>query len=105
MTKTKCQPFCRANIFNLGYFDGTRVFLRSVTDWNNALFLYSIHFCLICKSEKVGFNQAIKELKDDFKKVDNYTTEENVNSHFQYEFIKKNSVTSEKIYCIRFWNT
>ena len=53
------------------------------------MFLHSNHFCLIWKSGGVSFNQAIKELKDNFKIVDNYITEENVNSHFKYEFIPK----------------
>ena len=44
MTKARLQPFCRANNINLGYFDGTRVFPRSVADRNNALFLHSNHF-------------------------------------------------------------
>ena len=47
MTKAKIQPFCRANNINLGYYDGERVFPRSVTDKNNALYLYNNHFCLI----------------------------------------------------------
>ena len=33
------------------------------------------------------FNQAITELKANFKKVANYIRQENVNSHFKYEFI------------------
>ena len=37
----------------------------------------------------VSFNQAIKELKDNFKIVDNYITQENVDSHFKYEPIPK----------------
>ena len=41
------------------------------------------------KSEGVSFKQAIKELKDNFKIVDNYITEENVTSHFKYEFTPK----------------
>ena len=44
MSKARIQPFCRANKFNLGYFDGTNAFPRSVTVKNNALFLYNIHF-------------------------------------------------------------
>ena len=56
----------------------------------NALFLQNNHSFLIWKSEKVSFNQAIKELKDNFKIVDNFITEENVSSHFKYEFIPKN---------------
>ena len=85
----RIQPFCRANNINLGYWDGTRVFPRSVTDRNNALFLYNNHFCLIWKSENVRFNLAMRELKDNFKIVDNFITEENVNSHFKYELIPK----------------
>ena len=47
MTKARNQPFCRANNFNLGYFDGIGISPRSVTDRDNALFLYNNHFCLI----------------------------------------------------------
>ena len=85
MAKARIQPFRSANNINLGYFDGMKVFPRSVTDRDNTLFLYNNHFCLIWKSENVNFNQAFKEMKDNFKKVDNFVTEENVNSHFKYE--------------------
>ena len=89
MTKARIQPFCRANNINLGYWDGQRVFPRSVTNRDSALFLFNNHFCLLWKSEGVSFKQAIKELDDNFKMVDNYITEENVTSHFKYEFIPK----------------
>ena len=45
--------------------------------------LYNNHFCLLWKSEGVSFNQAIKELKGNFKTVVNHITKENVNSHFE----------------------
>ena len=32
------QPFCRAINIGLAYSDGTTVFPRSVTDWNNVFF-------------------------------------------------------------------
>ena len=89
MTEAKIQPFCIANGIKLGYFDGTRVFPRSVKDRKIALFLYINHFCLIWKSENVSFDQTIKELKDKFKNVDNFITEENNNSHYKYDFIPK----------------
>ena len=89
MTKARIQPFCRANNINLGCFDGERVFPRSVTKRNDALFLFNNNFCLIWKSEGVSFNEAIKEIKDNFKIVDNLITEENVHSHFKYEFRPK----------------
>ena len=53
------------------------------------MFLHDSHFCLIWKSEGVSFKQAIKKLKHNFKIVDNYITEENVNFHLKYEFILK----------------
>ena len=84
MTKARIQPFCKASNINLGYYDSERVFPRSVTDTKNALLLYKKHFCLIWKSEGVSFNQTVRDLKDNFKIVDNYITEENLNSHFKY---------------------
>ena len=74
---------------NLGYWEGINVFPRSVTDRDNALFLYNNHFCLIWKSDGVSFNQAIKELKDNFKIIDIFITEENVKSHFEYIYTPK----------------
>ena len=49
MTKARVQPFCLANNINKGNFDGMRVFPSSVTDINNASFLYNNHICLILK--------------------------------------------------------
>ena len=89
MTKAKVQPFCRNNNINLGYYDGTRVFPSSVTNRHSAVFFYNNHFCLIWKSEVVTFNQAIKELKDNFKIIDNYITEENVKPLFEYMYKPK----------------
>ena len=89
MTKARIQPFCRANNNNLGFYDGDGVFPRSVTNRVGALFLYNNHFCLLWKSEVVSFSQAIKELKDNFKKVDTYINEENVKSHFEYIYKPK----------------
>ena len=65
------------------------MFPRTVTNRDSALYLYNNLFCLIWKSQGVSSHQAIQELKNNFKMVDNYITEENVNSHFKYEFIPK----------------
>ena len=89
MTNARIQPFCRANKFNLGYYDGDGVFPRSITNRDSALYLYNNRFCLIWKNQGVSFNQAIQKLKDNFKIVDIYIIEENVKSHFKYEFIPK----------------
>ena len=89
MTKARIQPFCKANNNNLGYFDGIRVFPRTVTERNIALYLRNNPFCLFWKSEGVSFNQTVKELKDNFEIGDIYKIEENVNSLFIYEFMSK----------------
>ena len=89
MTTPRMQPFCRANNINLGHYNNDRVFPRTVTNRDTALYLYKKHYCLIWKSQNVSFNQTIQELKNSFKIVDNSMTEENVNSHFKYEFIPK----------------
>ena len=63
VTMARIQPFCRANNINLGYYNNDRVFPRSVTNRDSALFLFNNHFCVIWKSENVSFKQAIRELK------------------------------------------
>ena len=62
---------------------------RSVTNRNSALFIYNNNFCLIWKSENVSFKQAIQKLKNILKTVDNFITEENVKSHFEYLYKPK----------------
>ena len=90
MTMARIHPFCKANNIDLGYYNNNnRVYPSSVTNRSSALYLYNNHFCLIWKSQGVSFNQAIQELKNNFKIVDNYITKENVNSHFKYEYTPK----------------
>ena len=108
MTKASIQPFCRANNINLGYYNDDRVFPRSVTNRDSALYLYNNHFCLIWKSENVSFNQAIIELKQNFELVDNYITEEIVNCYFKYEHIPKkieSHLSNFLVYDLETYNT
>ena len=46
MTKARIQPFCNKNNINLGYYNDDRVFPRSVSNRDSALYLYNNHFCL-----------------------------------------------------------
>ena len=86
MTEARIQTFCTANNIYLRYYNDERVFPRSVTERNIALFLYNNHFCLIWKSEDVTFTQALKELKNNFRRFYNYITDENVKSFFEYKY-------------------
>ena len=85
----RIHPCLRKLGIDLGYYNGETVFSRTITNRDSDLYLYKNHFCLIWKSQGVSFNQAVQELKDNFKMVDNFITEENENSHFKYEFIPK----------------
>ena len=89
MTMARIQPCLKKLGIDLGYYNGERVFPKTVTNRDSALFLYNNHFCITWKSQGVSFNQAIQELKNNFKIVDNHITDEKVNSHFIYEFIPK----------------
>ena len=82
--QARIQPCFRKLGINLGYYDGKEIWPRNITERNIALKLHNNHFCLICKPEGVSFNQAVKELKDNFKMVDNYITNDNVKFHFGY---------------------
>ena len=46
MTKARIQPFCRANIINLGYYGAENAFPRPATEKNIALYLFNNHFHL-----------------------------------------------------------
>ena len=72
MTMARIQCCLRKLSVNLGYYNGKELWPRNKTEKNRALKLHNNHFCLIWKSERVSFNQANKELKENFKMVDNY---------------------------------
>ena len=71
MTSARIQHFCKKYNSNIGCFDGTRINPRHLTQRDVALKIHENHFCLIWKSEGISFDKAIKELKDNFKVVDN----------------------------------
>ena len=74
MTMVRIQPCLRKLGVNLGYYNGKEIWPRNITETNIASKLYGNHFCLIWKYQGVSFNQSIKELKDNFKVVDNSIT-------------------------------
>ena len=61
MTTARIQPCFRKLSIDLGFFNGERVFPRTLTNRDSALYLYNNHFCLKWKSEGISFNRAIIE--------------------------------------------
>ena len=74
-------------------FDGTRINPRNITQRNTALFIYNNHFCLIRKSNSISFSQAIEELKNDFKVVDNVISDKHGKSFIKYEYNPKKVIS------------
>ena len=89
MTSARIQPFCRKYNVNIICFDGTRINPRYLTQRNASLFIYNNHFCLIWKSNGISFDKAIKELKDNFKVVDNVISDKHVKGFIKYEYNPK----------------
>ena len=83
MTSARIQPFCRKHNINIGCYVGFRVCPRKITQRNIALKIHNNHFCLIWKSDGVSFDKAIKELKDNFKVVDNVISDKHVKCYIK----------------------
>ena len=108
MTSARIQPFCRKHNINIGYYDGFRVYPRIITDRNIALKTHNNHFCLIWKSNGFSFSQAIKELKDNFKVIDNNISDKHVKSFIKYEYKHKrvqSQITNMIVYVLETYNT
>ena len=89
MTSARIQPFCRKHNINIGVFDGTILNPRNLTQGNTSLFIYNHLFCLIWKSDGISLDKAVKELKNNFKVVDNIVSDKHVKSFIKYEYNTK----------------
>ena len=108
MTSARVQPFCRKHNINIGCYDGFRVCPRNITQRNTALKIHNNHFCLIWKSDGVSFVEAIKELKENFKVVDNVISDKHVKSYIKYEYKPKkvqSQLTNMIVYDIETFST
>ena len=86
MTSASVQPFHRKYNINIGCFDRTRINPRNITERNTALKIHNNHFCFFWKSGGISFIQAIKELKQNSKVVDNILSDQHVKIHIKYEY-------------------
>ena len=61
MTFARIRQFCRKYNINIGCFDGTRINPRNITERNTTFKIRKNHFCLIWKSNGLGFNEVIEK--------------------------------------------
>ena len=108
MTSARVKPFCRKHNINIGCYDGFRVCPRHITQRNTALKIHNNHFCLIWKSDGVSFDKAKRELKDNFRVVDNVISDKHVKCYIKYEYKPKkvqSQLTNMIVYDIETFNT
>ena len=108
MTSNRVQPFCRKHNINIGCYNGFRVCPRNIKQRNIALDIHKNHFCLIRKPDGVSFDKAIKNLKDNFKLVDNVISDKHIKSYIKYKYKPKkvqSQLTNMIVYDIEAFNT
>ena len=88
MTSAKIQPFCKKHDINLGINDlkQKRILPLSVTERRICLYIQENHFCVIWKTEKTIFINAIKELEDSFEYEPNHITDNILKQVQNYNF-------------------
>ena len=89
MTSARIQSFCRKHNIRIGYYDAYKVYPRSSTEENTVLKIHNNLFCSLSKSNGISFIQAMKNLKDNFKVIDNVISDKHVKSFIKYEYKPK----------------
>ena len=89
MISARIQPTCKKRIIKIGCYDGFRVCPGNITGRNNALKKYKNILCLISKSNGISYNEAIEEIKTNFKVVDNVISDEHAESSIKFEYKPK----------------
>ena len=88
MTSAKIQPFCKKHNINLGVYNPKQqeILPRSVTERRICLFIHENHFCVIWKTVKTNFTDAIKELKKNFEYQTNHIIDNILKQVVEYKF-------------------
>ena len=91
----------------MGCFYRTRINPRNLTQRNTAIKRREIHFCSIWKSDGISFDKAIKELKDNFKVVENVVSDKHVKGYLKYDYNPnkvKSPLTNIMVYYLETFN-
>ena len=102
MTSARIQPFCKIHKINLGNYNINQqeILPRSVTERRLCLYIHENHFCVIWKTNKSTFTDAIKKLKDNFKHETNQISDNILKQVQEYKFPISND--KDCIYCVFF---
>ena len=88
MTSAKIQPFCKKYGINFGVYNINQqeILPRCVTERRLCLIIHENHFCVIWKTKKTSFTDAIKELEDNSKYEANQITDNILKQVQEYKF-------------------
>ena len=88
MTSAKIQPFCKKYGIDLGVYNINQqeILPRCVTERRLCLIIHENHFCVIWKTKKTSFTDAIKELEDNFKYEANQISDNILKQVQEYKF-------------------
>ena len=86
MTSARIQPFFRKQDMNKSYYDGFILRPRNITKINIPLKMNKNNFCLIWISNGISSNEAVEELKLNFKIFDSVISDKFVTSFIKYEY-------------------
>ena len=88
MTSAKIQPLDKRHDINLDIYDLKQktILPLSVTERRICLYIQENHFCVIWKTEKTTFINAIKELEDNFEYEPDHITENILKQVQEYKF-------------------
>ena len=77
MTSAKIQPFCRKHTVNLGVYcpQQKRILPVSIEERRACAYIHKNHFCVIWKTIKTTFTDAIKELENNFEYEPNHISD------------------------------
>ena len=69
MTSAKIQPFCRKYNINLGVYKKKQrsILPKTITERRTCVLIHNNHFCVIWKTIKSSFSDAIKEIENNFR--------------------------------------
>ena len=88
MTSAKIQPFCKKHNINLGVYDlkQKRILPLSIKERRICIFIHQNHFCVIWKTVKTNFTDAIEELEKNFEYQPNHITDNILKQVVEYKF-------------------
>ena len=104
MRISRIHHFYKKHNFYIGYFHGSRLVPRRITETVICLYIHENHFCVKWKLQNVSFNKTIDEKKSNFRVVDSILCNRHVKCFNKFEYKPKkvhSQLTNAVVYDIK----